>query len=148
MQLESLIKKELSNKRKIVLTQNSIEIINKLIDAYPKMSSKITPRLANQHGTLSWYLLFDKQFKKAEKSARKGLKINNKAEWIHTNLALSLLHQGKLNEAKSIYLQMKSKTLNDRSYSSIFLDDIDELEKAGITHPDVNKIRSLLNLKD
>ncbi|MEM6764953.1 MAG: hypothetical protein AAF655_08510 [Bacteroidota bacterium] len=33
----------------------------------------------------------------------------------------------------------------ERSWIEVFLSDLDELAAAGITHPDVEKIRALLN---
>jgi Tetratricopeptide repeat len=64
--------------------------------------------------------------------------------WIQARLALALLHQGKWDEAKEIYLRLKDQPYGDATYAKAFLEDLDALEKAGITHPDVPKARQLL----
>jgi len=100
--------------------------------------------IASEYGSLSWYQLFDKQFEAAEVSARKGMGMSENAEWINTNFALALLFQGKFEDAKAVYLNLKDKPYGEGTYSATFLADFDALEKEGITHPDVEKIRDLL----
>jgi tetratricopeptide (TPR) repeat protein len=99
-------------------------------------------------GTLSYYQIMQKKFFEAEASALKGLKIDTNQEWIKTNLAIALLYQGKYKKARKIYSEHKDKEFpNDKTkkFREIFLQDLDDLEKEGITHPDVAKIRKLLN---
>jgi hypothetical protein len=72
------------------------------------------------------------------------MEIDKTQEWIISNLALSLLYQGKWEEAQKLYLEWKDKPYNNATYKKAFLDDLESLENAGITHSDVNKIRSLL----
>ena len=69
---------------------------------------------------------------------------DKKVEWVNTNLALSLLLQGKYTEAEKIYLPLKDKPYSDATYKKAFLADLDEMEKNGITHTDFEKIRALL----
>jgi len=46
---------------------------------------------------------------------------------------------------KPIYLENKDAKLDEeRSFSHAVLDDFKELEEAGITHPDMEKIKALL----
>ena len=108
-------------------------------------------QLVNSYGNLSWFLLFDKSFVESEKYARAGLEfkssenLKKEFEWINSNLAAALLLQGKFNEAKRIYMNFKGKDFDvQESWNDIFINDLDELEKAGITHKDVLKIRELL----
>ena len=54
------------------------------------------------------------------------------------------LFQGKYAEAEKIYITLKDKPYNKATYRETFLADLNELEKAGITHPDIAKIRALL----
>ncbi|MCB9351204.1 MAG: hypothetical protein H6573_27455 [Lewinellaceae bacterium] len=58
---------------------------------------------------------------------------------------MSLLFQGKYEEAEVLYLGFKDKPYGDSTYSKAFLEDLNALEEAGITHPDVGKVRALLN---
>jgi tetratricopeptide (TPR) repeat protein len=104
-------------------------------------------------GNLSFYQLFAKDFKGAEQSAREALNPTSfekpenydaEMEWVHTNLALALLYQGKFEEAKAIYLKYKDIAYGETTYKEAFLSDFKELEAEGITHPDVAKIKQLL----
>ncbi len=111
-------------------------------------------QLANAYGNLSWYLLFEKRFAEAELAARSGLNISDSSkaegfdeqvEWINTNLATALLYQGKYEEAELIYKKYQDQPYNEgKTWNEVFLDDLSTLEKAGITHPDVQKVKRLL----
>ena len=107
--------------------------------------SILVSRLANAYGNLAWYHLFNKQFAEAEHAAAAGLEIDPSQEWIHTNLALGLLFQGKWEEAIKIYSTFKREAYdNQRTWVEVFLQDLDALEEAGIQHPDVAKVRAFL----
>ncbi|MEN0051932.1 MAG: hypothetical protein AAF806_33005, partial [Bacteroidota bacterium] len=102
---------------------------------------------ASAYGNLSWYLLFVKDFKEAEKAARKGLTLDDTATWINTNLATALLFQGKYKAAKVIYEQLKDQPYEfdeSQTYRNIFLDDLKTLEMEGVTHKDIKKVQQLL----
>lgn len=102
-------------------------------------------RLANACGNLAWYYLFARHPEDAEAAARKGLATDPSEKWIHTNLALALLHQGKWKEAKKVYEEWMEFSYDDaNTWRDIFLQDLETLEKAGVGHPDVGKARTLL----
>ncbi len=105
----------------------------------------IISRLSNAYGSLAWFQLFNKQYARTEEAALQGLEIDPSQEWINTNLALGLLFQGKWEEAQNIYESFKGKMYDDQNtWNDIFLKDLEELKLAGITHPDVEKVRALL----
>ncbi|OJY92411.1 MAG: hypothetical protein BGP14_14525 [Sphingobacteriales bacterium 44-15] len=102
---------------------------------------------------LSWYLLLSKKFKEAEQAAREALNpgfkkpegYDTEIEYAKANLALSLLLQDKYDDAKAIYASLKGKSYTDgTTYVSMFLDDMAQMEKAGITHKDFEKIKAFL----
>ncbi|MCP4344270.1 MAG: tetratricopeptide repeat protein, partial [Desulfobacterales bacterium] len=110
-------------------------------------NEKVKQNLSQAYGYMSWYLLFDKQFKKTEQYSLKGLKLDPSQEWISINLASAYLFTGQYNKAVAIYTKLKDKPYNEnKTYKDIFLEDLNELEKAGITHPDAEKVRRLLKL--
>jgi tetratricopeptide (TPR) repeat protein len=141
-------------------TQNlseKIKILNRIIDQYrlhvANGHSNFIIELANNLVTLSWYQISAGQFYEAEISAREALnptqyikikEYDEKIEWAKTTLALALLFQGKYKDAETIYRIIKDKPYNNGTYTEAFLADFDELEQAGITHPDVAKIKALL----
>ena len=54
------------------------------------------------------------------------------------NLAHGYLLDNQFDKAKTIYLESKA-------YKQSVLDDLEQLEEAGITYPDMEKIKTLLN---
>ena len=134
-----------------------IKTLKQIIEKYRYLLANDYPKLANELGSslssLAWCQLFEKKFKAAEQSAREALNpttfkktadYDAQIEWANTNLALALLFQGNYTEAEKIYLALKDKPYNKTTYKETFLADLEELEKAGITHSDVAKIRELL----
>ncbi|MGE0084631.1 MAG: tetratricopeptide repeat protein [Desulfococcaceae bacterium] len=106
-----------------------------------------TRKQAAEYGSLSWKYLFDRQFAKAGEAAQKGIALDPSQEWIKTNLASSFLFTGQWDKAKAIYLELKDKKDQHdetKTYRDVFLEDLNALEKAGITHPDMAKVREML----
>lgn len=129
---------------KIVYLKKAIELREELLSEHPEGGNLISA-LAASCGTLSWYLLLEKDFSSAEKYAKRGIEVEASQEWIFSNLAAALLFQGKYEDAKSIYLKYKDQAFNDKqSYREIFLADLKEFESIGIKHKDLKKIRKLL----
>lgn len=128
-----------------VLRQEEVtKLFQQIAETLPT-DKELTNLIAQEHGSLAWYQLFNRQFTEAENSARQGLRLDPSEEWINTNLALALLYQGKLEDAKAIYLQFKDQTYGEATYQEVFLEDLNALENEGITHPEVATIRALLN---
>ena len=97
---------------------------------------------------LSYKLLLVKQFKMALEAARTCLKADDKNEYLYTNLPLCYLFNDQYTNAEKIYKEWKDKpwtaTPEFKTYREEFLDDINTLEKKGVTHPDFAKIKELL----
>lgn len=95
---------------------------------------------------LSWYALFIKKYDEAIIAANQSLKLDKRQTGVITNLALGYLLNNKYIEAEKIYKEWKDKKFydDDRYAKDVFLQDLDDLEREGITHPDFNKIRQLL----
>ena len=112
-----------------------------------------TLSLGHDLNSLSWYLLFSNKYKEAENAAREALYppfkkpagYDEELEYAKVNLAHALLLQNKYEEAKKLYASLKGKTYVDGTgYVSMCLDDIAQMEKAGITHKDFEKIKTFL----
>jgi len=64
---------------------------------------------------------------------------------IKGNLAHGYLFDNQFDKAKAIYLENKESKIDyERSFTQAVLDDFKELEEAGVTHPDMEKIKALL----
>jgi hypothetical protein len=89
-------------------------------------------------------LLFVSRFKEAEQAAKNGLSIYPSHTWIKINLAHAILLQGRYDSALKIYEELKALTEGGQPFPDICLEDLDQLEKKGISNTDVKKIRMLL----
>jgi tetratricopeptide (TPR) repeat protein len=124
--------------------QRALQIREQLAKDNPDM---YLSGLAISYGNMAWTLLFVQQFKEAERYAQKGLEADPSQEWINANLALAYLFSGQYAQAEAIYVQFKDKPDKHGTYKDVFLEDLQTLEDAGITHPDVAKIRRVLEEK-
>ena len=98
------------------------------------------------YNNLSLAQLFTGQYSEALINAKKGLDLK-KQEIIYTKLALAYLFNDKFDEAESIIKDHKDAKVNEISFGEYILNKLDELEEAGITHPDFEKVRELLEQK-
>ncbi len=81
----------------------------------------------------------------AENAATNALHTDATQASIDSNLPLALLLNCKGLKAKLIYTRYKGKPYdNERNWTEVFLQDLDDLEAAGVKHPDVAKARALL----
>src|SRR6266571_4440238 len=97
--------------------------------------------------SLAWYHLFDRNPREAIAASLKALELSpHNAAMIKITLAHSYLFDNRFDKAKAIYLETKNAKLRDaeRTFSQAVLDDFKELEEAGISHPDIEKIKALL----
>jgi len=97
--------------------------------------------------SLAWYYLFDRNPGEAIGACLKALELSPRnATMIKVTLAHAYLFNNQFDKAKAIYLENKNAKLrdDDRTFSQAALDCLKELEEAGITHPDTEKIKALL----
>ena len=108
------------------------------------------PKTGDHYLELAWNQLLNRKPREAIAASLKALKLSPaNATMIKTNLAHAYLFENQFEKAKAIYLENRdAKLRNDqRTFSEVVLDDFIELEKAGITHPDMDKIKALLQIK-
>jgi tetratricopeptide (TPR) repeat protein len=96
--------------------------------------------------SLAWYHLFDQNPREAIAASLKALELSpHNAAMIKVTLAHSYLFDNQFDKAKAIYLENKDAKLDDeRTFSQAVLEDFKELQDAGITHSDMEKIKGLL----
>jgi len=97
---------------------------------------------------LSWYALFAKKPLRAIEAAQQTLALDARQIRVETNLVLGYLLNNNWEKAKAVYLKHKGQPIpNDfrrRKWNEVFLDDIKQLEAAGIFHEDFEKVKTLL----
>ena len=119
---------------------SAMEIYRRLAAANPQVYE---PGLVRACNNLSLLFLAQGNFEEAERYAREGLKYDSTHHTIYTNLAASLLLQGRYAEAEEIYLRYKEELKED------FLSDFEDFYQRGIIPPeredDVERIKKLLS---
>lgn len=97
---------------------------------------------------LSWHSIFVGRYDIAIQASQKSLYLDKITSEAEKAMALAYLLRNEWNKAKEIYLKWKDKTRNSMplalSCNESFLQDIFELESAGIKHKDFEKVKKLL----
>ena len=93
--------------------------------------------------------LFNRKPREAIAAALKALELDpDNATMINTVLATGYLFDNQFEKTKGIYLKNISAPIQaNRSFSEVVLDHFKNLEEAGVTHPDIKKIKELLTSK-
>ena len=108
---------------------------------------ELDPTNGEYYSDLGWYQLFNRKPRESIAASLKALELSpDDAVLIKGNLAHGYLFDNQFDKAKAIYLENKDAKLGDdeRTFSQAVLDDFKELQDAGITHPDMDKIKALL----
>ena len=119
---------------------SALEVYQRLTAVNPQVYEPYLVRACNN---LSFLFLAQGTFEEAERYAREGAKYDSTHHTIYTNLAASLLLQGRYAEAEEIYLRYKEELKED------FLSDFEDFYQRGIIPPeredDVERIKKLLS---
>jgi tetratricopeptide (TPR) repeat protein len=112
-------------------------------------ASELDPKNGRLYSNLGLCELFNRKPRQSIAASLKALKLSpDKAVAIKSNLAHGYLFDNQFGKAKAIYLENKDAKLDDgRTFSQVVLDDFKEFQEAGITHPDMEKIKALLTIK-
>ena len=116
--------------------------VKSIIHDIPKTEKKNIPIMSS---SLTDKLLREQNFSLALKASEFIDILDHKNNRIFNTLALAFLLNNKWSKASSIYLKYQdSLYYGERKCKQVFLEDLDEMEKLGITHPDFQKVRELL----
>jgi WD40 repeat protein len=113
---------------------------------------------ARAYNGLAWHLLFTHKIlgKQAPlstvKACERGWQLDSSLTVLITNWALGLLYSGQYQLAANMYSEWKDRSYENsggstaryKVFTDTFLGDLNDLEKAGIKHKDVPKIRAIL----
>ncbi|MGH7984491.1 MAG: tetratricopeptide repeat protein [Candidatus Udaeobacter sp.] len=110
---------------------------------------ELNPKNGQYYLDLAWCQLFNRKPRETIAASLKALELSpDDAIVIKTNLAHGYLFDNQFEKAKAIYLENKDAKLHDgRAFNQAVLDDFKEFQEAGITHPDMEKIKALLTTK-
>jgi WD40 repeat protein len=122
----------------------------KLYEQLLKVESSLENKsnAASNYNDVGWNGLLSGKYNEALSAILRGIELDPSDEYLYTNLPLCYLFTGQYDKAESIYLEFKNKpwtaTSESKTYGQVFLGDITNLEKMGITNPDFEKIKELL----
>jgi len=145
----------LKRKREAVeLLQDVVESLQDVVSYQPDDLSRY--RLASALGSLAFYLVLDSQFAEAQARCEEAQSLANKIGdgdqksdrdnlvFIQQNLAHALLFQGHYDKALAIYRQNWGKPQHGKTFGQITLEDFAAFDKAGLTHPDLSRMKRAL----
>ena len=117
----------------------SLEIYERLAKSSP---AQFEPGLANTLGSLSFFYLFVNKYLEAQAAAEKVLSLDSTKTRMYGNLGHSYLLRSEWDKAKQMYEQYIAGEQDPAEAKAVLLKDWDDLEKAGITHKDMEKARA------
>ena len=134
--------------------RESVELLRDVVSYQPGDQSRY--RLASALGGLAFNLVLNSQFAEAQTRCEEAQRLANEIGdgveksdrddliFIQQNLAHALLFQGHYDEALAIYRQNWDKPLNGKTFGEITLEDFAAFDKAGLTHPDLSRMKRAL----
>lgn len=95
--------------------------------------------------SLSWYQLMARRYADALETTEEGLRLDPELLEFQTNRAHALLLLDRREEAFAIYRANVGKPLAAEPWEKGILDDLDKLEKAGISDPAFAQVRDIMH---
>jgi tetratricopeptide (TPR) repeat protein len=120
------------------------------IQRQPNHNVNWTATLSGAYVGLAFQQLFIRDFAGSLASSDEALKLRPNYLIAETNRAHALLFLGRVKDAEAIYLRHRGEKVSansDQTWDEAILGDFDDLERAGITHPDFAHLRGLLQSK-
>jgi hypothetical protein len=109
---------------------------------------KLRSRLPEEYSLLSWYQSLGKDFAGALNSSAEGLALEPQSMELAVNRAHALLLSNQVAEAEKLYMGNRGKMVqNGTTWDATILEDLDKLEKAGITHREFARLRAMMQGK-
>ena len=99
----------------------------------------------SDYNNLGYYYIFSKQYLKAIKYLKEGLKLDDTELLIHGNLAHAYLLNGDIEQAKAIYIKYKAQNVDDKmSWVEMIKLDFADFKKAGLPTDNFQAILDLV----
>jgi len=145
---------QLEGEERLKRQQESVELLRNAVSYQPDDQSRY--QLASRLGSLAFNLVLDSQFTEAQTRCEEAQRLANEIGdgiqktdrdnliFIQQNLAHALLFQGHYSEALAIYRQYWDKPQEGKTFGEITLEDFAAFDKAGLTHPDLSRMKQAL----
>jgi Flp pilus assembly protein TadD len=116
------------------------EAISTMLDVITNTKPK-----TSDYNNLGYYYIFSKQFSKAVKYLKEGIKLDDTDLLIQGNLAHAYLFNGDLEQAKIIYVKYKTQNVDDKmSWVDMIKLDFIDFKKAGLPSDNFQSILDLV----
>ncbi|MCL6257470.1 hypothetical protein M3O96_00100 [Aquiflexum sp. TKW24L] len=107
----------------------------------------VIKELSNYYNNLGYYKIFVGDGISSEAALYKALKYDSTNLYPYTNIPPALLLQGRIEEAKFKYMELKDNYFDDYlTFKEVFLEDLNLFETMGIKGIDFNLVRIWLGL--
>jgi tetratricopeptide (TPR) repeat protein len=141
---------QLEGEESLKRQRESVESLRSVVSNQPDDLSRYW--LASALGGLAFHLVLDSQFAEAQARCEEAQRVADQIQksardnliFIQQNLAHALLFQGHYDEALAIYRQYWDKPQNGKTFAEITLEDFAAFDKAGLTHPDLSRMKQAL----
>ena len=97
---------------------------------------------ASAYNELYLTCFYAKMYKESIVAAERILELAPNRNWVRTNLGHAHLLRGEWDKAKAVYEEYLKNEPDSTAAKKILLKDWDDLEKAGVTHKDMEKARA------
>jgi len=112
------------------------------MEALGKVHPTAAENAPQDYGNLSWYCIFTRQYPESQAAAERALSLAPTQNWVRINLGHSHLLRGEWDKAKQVYEEYLKNEPDSTEAKKLLLKDWDDLEKAGVTHKDIEKARA------
>ncbi|MBE7170784.1 MAG: tetratricopeptide repeat protein [Williamsia sp.] len=125
--------------------KDSLKVPEDKLYSLAKTDTALSKMMAQYYSKRARYMLSRAKTKDAVQAATKGLELDSTSSSLKAHLADALLLDGRYDQALKIFEQLKSlKDKEGKPYAATCLEELNALEKKGITNKDVDKVRALL----
>jgi tetratricopeptide (TPR) repeat protein len=100
--------------------------------------------LVSQLIDLSWYDLLIKRYDEALSSAAEAHSLDAQTLTVEINRSHALLLTGRIDDALVLYRAHLNDKVGTRTWSAVVLEDLQTLEKAGVTSPAFTRVRQIV----
>jgi WD40 repeat protein len=131
----------------VSISMNLPEVMIQIAERLSAADTAARKNISFDMAALSWSLLQNRKYRTAMNAIEIAFKTDSTNQFAIMTLPLVLVLNDHYIEARDAYLKYyKSYAFNPTygSYKMIYLKDIDELERRGITHDDFEKVKELL----
>ena len=137
-----------SNSGPVIFSTRLPEYLIMVSEKLMSVDTSVLKTISLDLAGLTYPLIQNRQFGTAMNAASLALISDSTNQYLYETLPLVMLMNNKYDEAAELYQEYYKKNMFGYifgSYRTIYLSDIEDLEKRGIKHPDFDRIKEVLD---